>query len=1189
MGRILRALGSGIGITLLVALSLSLCLWFLGGFLGFGDARPFDSVAGRLVGLGVLWIIALITVLIVLLTGRKRDENLTEDIVTATDTGSPENGLVQAELGDMRDKLRTALGKLRKSRAGRGHLYELPWYIIIGPPGAGKTTAIVNSGLQFPLSDDMGKGAVGGVGGTRNCDWWFTDDAVLVDTAGRYTTHDSDGAADNAAWLGFLDILKKYRRRQPINGAIVAISLSDLSLQDDQTQANHAAAIRRRLGELHEKLGVRFPVYVLFTKADLLAGFIESFDTLGKEARQQVWGFTLPLDRPRDGAGTVTAAEAEFTALVDRLNLQSIDRMQAEPDPQKRGLIAGFPAQVASIRPIAREFLSALFQDNRFEKTPMLRGVYFTSGTQEGNPIDRLMTGMARTFGIGRQAVGTGSGTGRSYFLTHLFGRVMFQESGLVSADDKVERRYRWTKRAAIAATVLATAGMGTVWARSYLGNEALIADVAAQTALYDKAAAAIPPSPVSDTDLPGIVPALNILRDLPGNPVGGDAAIPDGLGWGLYQGKTIGTQAEQTYRAALNTHLLPRLLLRLEEQMQGNINNPDLLYEALKIYLMLGLIGPMNSDLVSEWMLADWQLAYPGAARGTLRSDLSGHLDAMLNQPMGRITLNNHLVKQVQAVLARMPQAQRVYNGIVNSHAAAELPQWRLTDIGGPSLSRAFVRSSNAPLSEGIPGLYTYDGFNTVFLQEALSVAERIQRDAWVLGDQADADPSDAALTALSRDVLDLYYNDFTARYDQLLAEIDVVPLVSLSHAVEVTNVLSGPTSPIVNILTAVARETDLTRPEAPLADTGAADALANVASAVSRSQRILSPRSMRVLAALEQGPDGQPAPAPGQYVTDRFTWLQDLVRAPEGQPSQLDMLIQSLTLVYQDLNQMNLATRIGTTEPQGTALAQFQTDAARIAGPLQRWAQQIALGSSGITADSTRAGLNAQWQAGVLPMCQQATANAYPFDRRAPADMALADFTRLFAPGGLIDAFFTENLAEHVDIRTRPWSWRQVNGGDLGISAAVLQQFQYAAEIRDAFFASGPQVGVQFQITPEALDPAAEAIILEIDGQNIAFQNTDGQPRPTAISWPGTVGLARVTFLPPSRSSESALNRDGPWALFRLLDAAELRDTNVSDRKRIIFNVGGRIAIFQMQSGSVLNPFALPALSAFSCPQNF
>uniref|UniRef100_UPI0035652387 type VI secretion system membrane subunit TssM n=1 Tax=Rhodosalinus sp. TaxID=2047741 RepID=UPI0035652387 len=501
MKAFLRALGSGIGIVVIVTLILSFCLWLFGPLLGLGDARPFDSVTGRLAGLAVMWILALLAILGLLLAGRRRDTRLAEDIVTVPETPAAaaeggDDGVVAAELSEMRDKLRRALAGLRRSRLGRRHLYELPWYVLIGPPGAGKTTAIINSGLQFPLAEEMGKTAVGGVGGTRNCDWWFTDQAVLVDTAGRYSTQDSDAQADNAAWLGFLRLLKKHRPRQPINGAVIAISLSDLSMQDDLTQKAHAAALRRRLQELRETLGVRFPVYVLFTKADLIAGFSETFEKLGREERAQVWGFTLPLASGRDEAAPVAGFDEEFGLLLERLNAQSVDRMEAESDPQRRSLIAGFPQQLASLRGLAREFLSQLFQENRYEHRQMLRGVYFTSGTQEGTPIDRLMMGMARSFGIGRQAIGSGQGTGRSYFLTRLMDGVIFREAGLVSADDRAERRYRWVRRGAIAATLLVAVAMGALWTRSYLGNRALAASATERVADYRDAVAQIPSNP---------------------------------------------------------------------------------------------------------------------------------------------------------------------------------------------------------------------------------------------------------------------------------------------------------------------------------------------------------------------------------------------------------------------------------------------------------------------------------------------------------------------------------------------------------------------------------------------------------------------------------------------------------------------------------------------------------------------
>ncbi|MEM6939698.1 MAG: type VI secretion system membrane subunit TssM [Pseudomonadota bacterium] len=1171
-----------------LAATLSFAVWYLAPFIGGETWRPFDSILSRVITIGVIWLIFFGIGLFIFLRRRKREKEMTEEIAEQVDSGGDD--ITGGEIAELRGKLKTAMAELRKSKNGRKHLNELPWYVMIGPPGAGKTTAIVNSGLQFPLAESLGKKAIGGVGGTRNCDWWFTNNAVLIDTAGRYTTQESDAEVDNASWLGFLGLLKKYRKRQPINGAMIAISLSDLLQQDEVTQASHAQAVRRRLNELREKLGVRFPVYVLFTKADLIAGFSEFFDNLGKEEREQVWGFTLPLPTAKDEAGPLASFDSEFALLLGQLNAQSLERMQTETDPQRRSLVAGFPAQVAAMRGVARHFLTEVFQDNRYQDRHMLRGIYFTSGTQEGTPIDRLMLGMARTFGIGRQAIGSGQGQGRSYFLTRLFESVMFPEAGLVSADDKVERRYRWTKRLAVAATVLVALGTGALFTRSYLGNQDLIAQAATYVDSYQSLSSNLPASPIGDTDLVPVVAALNVLRDMPTNPTLDDPEPERRLTYGLYQGEVIGTQAAQTYRAALNQRFLPRLLLRLEEQITANVNNPDLLYEALKIYLMLGLEGPMNTDLIKEWMAIDWSVSFSGPSRIALREDLTMHLEALLSQPMEKIALNGPLVEQVQAILSEMPLAQRVYNGIIASPAATNLPTWRITDAGGPAVARVLVRSSGKPLNDGVEGIFTYNGFNNVFLGEALGVARRIQNESWVLGPRGEAEQTDAALTALSRDVLSLYYNDYVARYDAILGDIDVIPLESLSHAVEVTNVLSGPTSPVVNILYEIARETQLTAPPEGFDTSNVQGAAGEIAGMEARSN--LSIEGQILLEALQQSASvesGQPVKAPGSYVEERFGWLHTLVERPDGQNSQLDNLILVLQEVYQELNKMSFSGVASTPAEGGSATQRFLQMAARIDGPLERWATQITSSSSGITADGTRSSINAAWQANVLPFCTQALDNRYPFNKRSRADVALADFTKIFAPGGLIDAFFQQHLTKYVNQGTRPWSWRKVNDVDLGISDAVLLQLQHAAEIRDAFFAGGPQPTVSFQITPEALDPKAASVQLTIGSQNIIFETRRPNNTPVAVSWPGTVGLAGVVFQPSLSNGESQLAKDGPWALFRLLDAAEIRRTNVSDRKRIIFNVSGRIAIYQLQSGSVLNPFALPALKKFSCPKTF
>src|ERR1700743_178015 len=243
-----------IGLSILGAIVLAAVVWLAGPLVSIGDVQPFDSALVRLLIILVI-LLAVCGAIAWRIVSRRRAaakiaEAMTETV--AEDSDAPV----------LKQKMEDALAVLKRSgKSNARALYDLPWYVIIGPPGAGKTTALVNSGLKFPLAGDNAAMVVQGVGGTRYCDWWFTDQAVLIDTAGRYTTQDSDAKIDRRSWLAFLDLLRRNRPRQPITGVLVAISIADLLTLSATEITAHADAIRRRLDELHERLRINFPVY----------------------------------------------------------------------------------------------------------------------------------------------------------------------------------------------------------------------------------------------------------------------------------------------------------------------------------------------------------------------------------------------------------------------------------------------------------------------------------------------------------------------------------------------------------------------------------------------------------------------------------------------------------------------------------------------------------------------------------------------------------------------------------------------------------------------------------------------------------------------------------------------------------------------------------------------------------------
>jgi len=351
------------------------------------------------------------------------------------------NERVAAELESIRARFKQAAEDLDGARFaspdGKGReIEDLPWYVMIGAPGSGKTTALINSGLRFPLYARETTPSVPGVGGTRNCDWWFSDEAVLLDTAGRYTTQDSDRKADASAWQGFLALLKQARPQRPLNGALVTVSVMDLLLWSKAERSKFATHVRMRISEMYAALEARFPVYVLVTKVDMLAGFTEFFGDLDMTGRAQAWGTTFPMDI--DPALIAAPYANDFAALENRLGAEMLARLHEERDLQRRAAIYRFPQQFHAMGPLVGEFISQAFGTQVNHKPIQLRGVYFTSGTQDGNPIDRVLVALARTFKLERANSANPGGTGKSYFLTRLLREVVFSEEQLAKIDEPV-------------------------------------------------------------------------------------------------------------------------------------------------------------------------------------------------------------------------------------------------------------------------------------------------------------------------------------------------------------------------------------------------------------------------------------------------------------------------------------------------------------------------------------------------------------------------------------------------------------------------------------------------------------------------------------------------------------------------------------------------------------------------------
>jgi len=1160
-----------IGVTL-----LALVFWFESPLLAFDGKEPFAARAVR-----GWWILLMYLAwaawfgwkaLRAYLANRRLMASLAgADTPAAAPAQAPAGLQEQAALKARMDQALAVLRKAApgKRRWGSAYLYQLPWYLLVGAPGSGKTTTLLHSGLRFPLAETLGPGAIGGVGGTRQCDWWFTDEAVLLDTAGRYTTQDSDAELDAAGWHGFLGLLKKQRPRRPIDGVLVAFSVSDLLQQGPAARQAQAAAIRARIKELHERLGSSFPVYVTVTKCDLLAGFMEYFEPLAREEREQVWGMTFPV-----GAGPA-AALAEFPArfleLEQRLQGRVLDRMQAERDLGRRALLYRFPQQFGALAETLGGFLTAVFEPTRFERDTQLRGVYFTSGTQEGSPIDRVMGALAASFGLDRKVLPPNAVSGRSYFITTLLRGLMFKEAGLAGIDGRVERRQRLLRWAGLAGAVLAAVLLAAGLATSYVRNGRTVDEVARSAAALDKLVRTAP----AGGSVVEVLPMLDAARALPGGYAQREEGTPLLERFGLNQRDKLGAGAQLAYQRLLRSALLPRMTARLEEVLRrGDANSQEQLYEALRVYLMLGQTNHLDPQSVLAWFDYDWRRSLAEATPAQ-RDGLLAHIDALLGS-MGETeppVLDAALVGKVRATLAMMPLPQRVYNRLKRQLAQQRLPETSVNRAVGRDVSAVLARKSGEPLTRGVPGLFSVAGYRALVKEAPLALAD-IAKDSWVL-DRREAEGALGALTGpqMNAAVLQLYYADYIRAWDAMLADVRVAPFSSLDQGARITNALAAADSPLKAFLAAAARETTLD---------GAGGKPAALNAAVLGK---LDEARKKIESAL--GGDDAPAPAAaaaGTPVDQHFAPLHALVGTAAA-PGPLDAQLALLKEASQYFDAADQARRAGTPAPGAEALQRVKRAADGIPAPLGDILKSVDSAGSGLTLGSERARLGALWAAEGAPFCRDAIAGRYPLVRSAARDVTLDDFGRFFGPGGIMDDFFAKNLAAQVDMAGSVWKWRDSGAAPSGIGPDVLAAFQRAARVREMFFgAGGRQPSLRFELAPLAADAALTRVLLDVDGQPVLY-TPGAAARPSALVLPSGKGGGLVRFdTTPALHSE--LRTEGPWSWFRMIDKGVLQPGPQGERYTLNFDLDGHKISYQLTASSVINPFRRDALEGFRCP---
>ncbi|MBN3759546.1 type VI secretion system membrane subunit TssM [Burkholderia sp. Ac-20365] len=1193
MQRFLNGLTSRRTLTVIGVLALAAVLFVAADFFQIDPLWPAIAVGVVVALLIVAWIIKRIRIR---RANSKLGEMLEQQAQAGSETSAPAAAAPMrgADLDVLRTRLVDAVKTIKTSKIGQtsggSALYELPWYIVIGNPAAGKSSAVLNSGLQFPFAD-KNDAVVHGIGGTRNCDWFFTTEGILLDTAGRYSVHEED----RTEWLGFLGLLKRYRPKAPINGIIVTASIAELTGNKPEFAINLAKNLRQRVQELTEKLEVFAPVYVMFTKADLITGFTEFFSGSERHEYDRVWGATLPYE-PDEKRDVVAQFDEHFEQLYEGLKEISVAQLSISRGNKLSPGQLSFPLEFSTIKPALRAFIATLFENNPFQYKPIFRGFYFTSALQEGETNSAAAQRIANRFGLSADALPKPQSTfsKNGFFLRDLFSKVIFADRQTVrqfASPTKARLRYA-TFFGFVVILALALGG----WTWSTIGNQQLAANVQADLDNVVR-------MQQGRNDLQSRLQAMDVLEDRIEQLEQFRRERPLSVSLGLYQGDRLEQRLLTEYYNGIKQIMLTPVSQSLASFLKDVDAHPDQLapmthtpdsgaipvsahtamtaasqgglyadasptnvedaYNALKTYLMLSDKRHVETAHLTDQVARFWR-GWLEQNRGNMPRDemiksaermITFYLSRVSDDDWPMIDANLSLIDQTRDNLRRvvrgMPARQRVYEEI-KARASTRFAPMTIARIVGEN-NTGLVAGSYA-----IPGTFTRDAWFQ-YVQPAIrdAATKELQAKDWVLNTSARDDLTlEGSPEQIQKALVGMYKTEYAQHWQKFMQGIAVQSFGSFNQAVDAMNRLGDPQdSPIRKVLETAYEQTSWDNPS--LANVALKSAQGGVVNWV-RQWFSRSPTSQ-----LNANVDinGKPVDVPMGPVGADFAGLARIV-VKNGDVSPLRGYMDSLSKVR---TRFNVLKNQGDPGPGARQLMQQTLDGngSELADSLKYVDEQMLTGLTDAQRKALRpllvrplmqayavviqpasAEVNKVWNAQVYQPFQASLANKYPFAGDAKVEAGAGEIAQVFGPDGAVAKFVGTTLGPLAVRRGDTLSAR--TWGDMGL--ALTPDFTNGFARWVAPLAGGAAGGGQassepqtvFQILPQPSSGTTEYTVA-IDGQQLRYRNTP--PQWTNFVWPNPTGSPGATLSATTFDGRTIqlVNEPGRYGLEKLINTAQ------------------------------------------------
>lgn len=1054
----------------------------------------------------------------------------------------------------------------------REHRTMLPWYLVLGSEGSGKSSLVAKAvSVSGSLQDRvLGSDATYGRGDDLN--FRITREAVWFDVGGRWSLRAGADEAEFDAWRKLLRGMRRLSRGAPISGVVLCVDGLEMIDAPLDARKRLADSVRARLEEMREAFGQQVQVYVALNGLDRLDGAVSTLSLLEASKWVKGVGFSLPDDGAHADAARADASwQHALQGLQQRVQQQVLYSAPAATEVSMNHAQLRFVETLSRLQKGLVAWLHVALAPGEPHTAARLRGVWLGSmaelaephpagaggvGSAElpvpSRPLSELWTPLIRQVALERDAV---------------------RPSGPKSWRGRLGEALRWGAVPLVALSLLLWFGWGYVTERDYLDG------VWAQFTEAKRLAQA--EASYGNDGGSTLIEIANQMRyaQLQAE----DAA--QGMATPYFEHGLVAETARETYYRHLQKMLMPELYNEVRRTLVSQVDgSPGDIYQTLKVYLMLCRPARRSADDVVRWLDGRWDALSGGQYSDDDRRSLLAHVRTLMSLKEVPATPEDaNLVRSARAKAAQIPLVTRVLQHIHAQGLPQQVNDISLSRAAGFEASMSLRMRSNVPSTDtAVSGWFTRAGYTDVFLPRLQKSARAmLEEESWVLRDETLSGNSfqiDGLVQKLADSARNQFLQDYISAWQNFLNDVTVRGVTGLDDASQLAAAMMEAQSPLANLLRFAARETTLT---------GASDE-GNIDSWIDRQKYRFEKGRRQVVGELS-GQHYRTVLLPEHVVEEHFQAIRQLAaqlnRNNTIANNPLSRLFEPL---YRQLGLVNGALQAGQVLPaQYDAFSRLKETAARQPEPVRGIMLDLVSSGSTMTTRESGALLNRGAAGATKMVCDQGFTGRYPMRRGAQADAGVEDFERLFSAQGLMATYFRDHLAAYVDTSAKPWQALRSNGGPNGmVSQSVLNSYETAERIRGAMLDDSGHLRVSTVLRFIDMDSQLSEAQLSVAGQTVRFAH--GVTSPHRVDWTNqNTQLAIKLQLKSVDGRMTTLQFDGPWALFRFFDAGQaVGGTGTADRRERLYQTSLGTVRIEWQALTLPSPIWSGILQSFRCP---